>query len=186
MAKGHNAQAAQPWTLRAQSLKKPRLEAKPRVHMKCHSSMSIGRTHGKDGRKTDQGTRHDGVSAVHLGGLPLRLRAVQLMVRQEQKGLELTAEGLASASESLLRGENKGFRVPSFGHGAAAQDDDVPYGALGGLDGACSLLVATIGDVADHDERVGRVLGAGPAELEEVERVLDEITAALVSETTLP
>ena len=78
------------------------------------------------------------------------------MVRQEQKGLELTAEGLASASKSLLRGENKGFRVPSFGHGAAAQDDDVPHGALGGLDGACSHLVATIGDVADHDERVGR------------------------------
>ena len=125
------------------------------------------------------------VSAVHLGGLPLRLRAVQLMVRQEQKGLEFTVEGFASASESLLRGKNKGFRVPSFGHGAAAQDDDVPHGALGGLDGACSLLVATIGDVADHDERVGRVLGAGPAELEDVERFLEDITAPLVSETTL-
>ena len=108
------------------------------------------------------------------------------MVRQEQKGLELTVEGLASAAESLLRGENEGFAVPSLGHGAAAQDDDVSHGALGGLDGAFSLLVAAIGDVADHDERVGRVLGAGPAELEEVERVLDEITAALVSETTLP
>ena len=69
------------------------------------------------------------------------------MVRQEQKGLELTAEGLASASKSLLRGENKGFRVPSFGHGAAAQDDDVPHGALGGLDGAfmISALAAFLG-----------------------------------------
>ena len=47
----------------------------------------------KDRWKTDQGTWHDGVSAVHLGGLPLRLRAVQLMVRQEQNGLELTVEG---------------------------------------------------------------------------------------------
>ena len=126
------------------------------------------------------------VSAVHLGGLPLRLRAVQLMVRQEQKGLEFTVEGFASASESLLRGKNKGFRVPSFGHGAAAQDDDVPHGALGGLDGAFSLLVAAIGDVADHDVRVGRVLGAGPVELEEVERFPEDITAPLVSETTLP
>ena len=107
------------------------------------------------------------------------------MVRQEQKGLEFTVEGFASASESLLRGKNKGFRVPSFGHGAAAQDDDVPHGALGGLDGAFSLLVAAIGDVADHDVRVGRVLGAGPVELEEVERFPEDITAPLVSETTL-
>ena len=110
--------------------------------MKCRSSMSIGLTHGKDGRKTDQGTRHDGASAVHLGGLPLRLRVVQLIVRQEQKDLELTVEGLASESESLLRGENEGFAVPSFGHGAAAQDDDVPHGAFGGLDGAKSLIVS--------------------------------------------
>ena len=125
------------------------------------------------------------VSAVHLGGLPLRLSAVQLMVRQEQNGPELMVEGLASAAESLLRGENEGFAVPSFGHGAAAQDDDVPHGALGGLDGAFSLLVAAIGDVADHDVRVGRVLGAGPLELEEVDRFLEEIKAPLLAETTL-
>jgi len=107
------------------------------------------------------------------------------MVRQEQNGPELTVEGLASAAESLLRGENEGFAVPSFGHGAAAQDDDVPHGALGGLDGAFSLLVAAIGDAADHGVRAGRVLGAGPVELEEVERFPDDITAPLVSETTL-
>ena len=108
------------------------------------------------------------------------------MVRQEQNGPELMVEGLASAAESLLRRENEGFFGPRrFGHGAAAQDDDVPHGALGGLDGAFSLLVAAIGDVADHDVRVGRVLGAGPVELEEVDRFPEEIKAPLLSETTL-
>ena len=107
------------------------------------------------------------------------------MVRLEQKGLKFTAEGLAAAADSLLSGVNEGFAVPSFGHGAAAQDDDVPHRALGGLDGAFSLLVPAIGDVADHDERAGRVLGARPVELEEVERFPDEITAPLFPGTTL-
>ena len=116
--------------------------------------------------------------------MPLRLRAApQLMQRQEQKVLESTVEGHAWAAESLLRGENEGVAIPRFGHGAAAQDDDVPHGALGGLDGAFSLLVAAIGDVADHDKRAGRVLGAG--RVEEAERFPEDITAPLVSETTL-
>ena len=134
---------------------------------------------------TDQGTWYDGVSAVHPGGMPLRLRAApQLMQRHEQKALEFTVEGHASAAESLLRRENEGFAGPRrFGHGAAAQDDDVPHDALGCLDVAFSLRVATIGDLAHHDERVGRVLGAGRAE--EADHILDDITVHLVSETTL-
>ena len=83
------------------------------------------------------------ISGTDLGGLPQRLRAAQLMVRQEHTGLELPFEALASAAEGLLRGLEEFLAVPRVGLRTAAHNDDVPRGALGGLDGAKSILVAT-------------------------------------------
>ena len=85
------------------------------------------------------------------------------------------------AAESLLCGENEGFAIPRFVHGAAAQDDDVPHGALGGLDGAFSLLVAVLGDATDLDERAARVLGRPRALLEEAARFPEGIAAQFFS-----
>ena len=86
------------------------------------------------------------------------------MIRQAQTGLELPIEAPASAAEGLLRGLEGFLLVPRVGLRTAAQNDDVPRGALGGLDGAKSILVAAPGYLTDHEESAGRALGAGRLE----------------------
>ena len=89
------------------------------------------------------------------------------MIRQFQTGLALRIANPNSAAESLLRGQEEFLAVPRVGLRTAAQNDDVPRGAIGGLDGAKSVLVAAPGYVTDQDESAGRALGAG--RLEEAE-----------------
>ena len=55
------------------------------------------------------------------------------------------SEAPNSAAESLLRGQEEFLAVPRVALGTAAQNNDVPRGALGGLDGAKSILVAALG-----------------------------------------
>ena len=69
------------------------------------------------------------------------------MMRQFQTGLALLIEAPNSAAESLLRGQEDFLAVPRVGLRTAAQNDDLPRGALGGFDGAKSILVATLGYV---------------------------------------
>ena len=101
------------------------------------------------------------------------------MKRQAQTGLELPIEAPASAAEGLLRGLEEFLAVPRVGLRTAAHNDDVQRGALGGLDGAKSILVAAPGCVTDQDESAGRALGAG--RLEEAERFREASTAPLFS-----
>ena len=100
-------------------------------------------------------------------------------MRQFQTGLELAIKAPASAAEGLLRGLEEFLAVPRVGLRTAAQNDDVPRGALGGLDGAKSILVAALGYVTDQDESAGRALGAG--RLEGAERFREASTAPLFS-----
>ena len=112
-----------------------------------------------------------------LGHCLLALSAdLDLMERNEQERLELSAEGLA---EGLLRSVEEEGAVPRPVLGLAAQDHDVPHCALRGHDGAFSLLVATLGYLPDDDERAGRALGAG--RLEEAARFPEGIAAPLFS-----
>ena len=97
------------------------------------------------------------------------------MIRQFQTGLALRIANPNSAAEGLLRGQEEFLAVPRVGLRTAAQNDDVPRGALGGLDDAKSILVAAPGCVTDQDESFGRALGAG--RLEEAERFPEAITA---------
>ena len=101
------------------------------------------------------------------------------MIRQFQTRLALRIEAPNSAAEGLLRGQEEFLAVPRVGLRTAAQNDDVPRGALGGFDGAKSILVAALGYVTDQDESAGRALGAG--RLEEAERFPEAITAARFS-----
>ena len=103
------------------------------------------------------------------------------MMRQFQTGLALRIEAPNSAAKSLLRGQEEFLAVPRVGLRTAAQNDDVLRGALGGLDGAKSILVAALGYVTDQDESPGRALGAG--RLEEEARLPEGIPAPLFSGT---
>ena len=100
-------------------------------------------------------------------------------MRQFQTGLELPIKAPASVAEGLLRGLEEFLLVPRVGLRTAAHNDDVPRGALGGLDDAKSILVAAPGCVTDQDESFGRALGAGL--LEEAERFREASTAPLFS-----
>ena len=101
------------------------------------------------------------------------------MIRQFQTGLALRIANPNSAAEGLLRGQEEFLAVPRVGLRTAAHNDDVPRGALGGLDGAKSILVAALGYVTDQDESAGRALGAG--RLEEAARFPEGIAAPLFS-----
>ena len=116
---------------------------------------------------------------------PLRV-AAHRVERQEQHRPELSVRvGKEIAVKRPVGGNLQGLQDVAVGdgphaaRGAAAQDDNVPHGALGGLDGAFSLLVAALGDRPDDDERAGRALGAG--RLEEAARFPEGIAASFFS-----
>ena len=107
----------------------------------------------------------------------------QLVVRQEHATLELLVRaGKDLALKRLVEGNLRGLEegavgdVPHAARSAASQDDDVPHGAFGGLDGAKSFIAAVRGGVADGDERVGRALSS--RRLEKAARLSERISAA--------